>query len=172
MLFKVYTDGSCSSNPGAGGFAFVIVSSRDNILLKVSGCSNMTTNNQMELKAIVSALSHLQENFAVNSRHNVIEVYSDSAYCINPLTQGWLANWKKFDWCTKKGEKIKNVELWQELDMVLKRIRAKVVFIKVKGHAGNTFNELADDLAQAATRRALERAKRQESEAESYVSNK
>lgn len=165
MIFKVYTDGSCSSNPGAGGYAFVVVSPRDNALLKLSGCSPMTTNNQMELKAIVSALKHLQDNFAINARENIIQIHSDSAYCVNPLVQGWLKNWKRFDWKTRKGEEIKNLELWKELDRVLDRMRAKVEFIKVKGHAGDEYNELANDLAQNATKRALERLKRQESEA-------
>ncbi len=165
MIFKIYTDGSCSSNPGPGGYAFVIVSPRDKALLKVSGCSPMTTNNQMELKAIVSALKHLQDNFAINARENIVQVYSDSAYCVNPLVQGWLKNWKKFDWKTRKGEEIKNLELWKELDRVLGRMRVKVEFIKVKGHSGDEYNELANDLAQNATKGALERLKRQESEA-------
>ena len=125
----------------------------------------MTTNNQMELKAIVSALKHLQDNFAINARENVIQIYSDSAYCVNPLVQGWLKNWKKFDWKTRKGEEIKNLELWKELNRVLDRMKSKVEFIKVKGHAGDEYNELANDLAQNATKRALERLKRQESEA-------
>lgn len=165
MILKVYTDGSCSSNPGPGGYAFVIVSSRDNVLLRVSGCSPKTTNNQMELKAIVSALKHSKENLAINAKENIIQIYSDSAYCINPLVQGWLKNWKKFNWKTRKGEEIKNLELWKELDGVLCKMRAKVEFIKVKGHSGNKYNELANDLAQNATRIALERLKRQESEA-------
>lgn len=165
MILKVYTDGSCSSNPGPGGYAFVIVSPRDNVLLRVSGFSLMTTNNQMELKAIVSTLKHLEVNPAFNAKENDIQIYSDSAYCVNSLVQGWLKNWKKFNWKTRKGEEIKNLELWKELDGVLCKMRAKVEFFKVKGHSGNKYNELANDLAQNATKRALERLKRQESEA-------
>lgn len=163
MLLKVYTDGSCSSNPGAGGFAFVVLSARNNELLKVSGCKSMTTNNYMELKAILSAMKHLKEYPVYNAKGNVIEVYSDSAYCINPINQGWLKSWKKLGWKTKKGEEIKNVELWKELEIILNKMRSQVKFIKVKGHSGDKYNEMVNDLAQAATKRALERSKRQES---------
>ena len=163
MLFKIYTDGSCSTNPGPGGFAFVVLSSRDYELLKVSGCSEKTTNNYMELKAIVSALKHLKGDPKFDLSIHQIEVYSDSAYCVNPLSQGWLKSWSKNDWKTKKGESIKNVELWKELEFILRKMCANVKFIKVKGHSGDKYNEMVNDLAQAATKRALERLKRQES---------
>lgn len=164
MLFKIYTDGSCSKNPGPGGYAFVMLSKRDNPILQVSGCEVNTTNNRMELKAILSALKHIWNNHEYNNKNSVIQIYSDSAYCLNALSQNWLENWKKNDWVNKKGEEIKNVGLWKDVYFYRKKIRSRIEYIKVKGHSGNYYNELVDKLAKEATNRALERSKRQESE--------
>lgn len=165
MLCKIYTDGSCSKNPGPGGYAFILLSSRDSVLLQVSGCEVKTTNNRMELKAILSAIKHICNNLNYNRKENIIIIYSDSAYCINALSQNWLENWEKNDWKNKKGENVKNVELWKDLFFLLKKIRAKIQYEKVQGHSGNVFNDRVDKLAKEATQRALERSKRQESEA-------
>lgn len=165
MLYKIYTDGSCSKNPGPGGYAFILLSARDNALLEVSGCETKTTNNRMELKAILSALKHIQSYPRYNSKDNLILIYSDSAYCLNALSQNWLENWKKNEWVNKKGEEIKNADIWKEISFFLKKVRAKIQYVKVQGHTGNYYNEKVDRLAKAATKRALERVKRQESEA-------
>lgn len=163
MRFEVYTDGSCSRNPGAGGYGIVVLSPRGNQLLQISGSEVYTTNNRMELKAICSALKHLNADPYYNSKSNTIVIYSDSAYCINAITQNWISGWKAKDWKTGKGEEVKNLELWKEVDTLLHKIRAKIVFEKVKGHAGNKWNEVVDGLAREATKRALERAGSQNS---------
>ncbi len=100
-----------------------------------------TTNNIMELSAVVEALSLLKEPCNV-------ELYSDSAYVINAINQKWLHNWKKNNWKTASKSKVKNKELWQNLDELLKKHSVK--FIKVKGHSDNEYNNRCDELANEA----------------------
>ena len=89
MDYTVYADGACSGNPGPGGYAFIIMNGNKDILLKVSGSRSKATNNQMELTAIVRALVHIRalEN---HSRKQTVTIYSDSAYCVNAIEEGWI----------------------------------------------------------------------------------
>lgn len=153
MFYQIYTDGACSGNPGPGGYAFMILGPETD--LKVSGHRDKATNNQMELMAIVRALAHLKQ-MVCSARKNVsVDIYSDSAYCVNAVEEGWLYIWQKNNWKTKNGHDVKNVELWIELYNFLKKTHIEVRFVKVKGHSGNKYNELVDKAAKEAITRNL-----------------
>lgn len=133
----IYTDGACSGNPGPGGWAAIL---RYNGHEKeLSGGERETTNNRMELMAVISALTALKESCEV-------ELWTDSQYIEKAINEGWLAGWKRRGWKRKGGE-LKNIELWQELDGLL--ARHKVNFNWLKGHDGHEFNERCDALAVA-----------------------
>ena len=133
----IYTDGACSGNPGPGGWAAIL---RYNGHEKeLSGGEAVTTNNRMELTAVISALEALREPCEV-------ELWTDSQYIARAINEGWLAGWKRRGWKRKGGE-LKNIELWQELDGLL--ARHKVNFNWLKGHDGHEFNERCDALAVA-----------------------
>ncbi len=133
----IYTDGACSGNPGPGGWAAIL---RYNGHEKeLSGGERETTNNRMELMAVISALTALKESCEV-------ELWTDSQYIEKAINEGWLAGWKRRGWKRKGGE-LKNIELWQELDSLL--ARHKVNFNWLKGHDGHEFNERCDALAVA-----------------------
>ena len=132
----IYTDGACSGNPGPGGWGSILMFG--DIKKEISGNAKETTNNIMEITAVVEALKCLKEPCEV-------EVYSDSAYVVNAFNQGWIENWKKNSWRNAQKDPVKNKELWEELDN-LTSIH-KVTFIKVKGHSDNEFNNRCDKLA-------------------------
>ena len=132
----IYTDGACSGNPGPGGWAAVL--RYGSAEKEMSGGERETTNNRMELTAVIRALGALKEPCAVT-------VYTDSQYISRAITEGWLAKWKKAGF-TKKGG-LKNAELWRELDELL--LRHQVSFRWVKGHADNELNNRCDRLAVA-----------------------
>lgn len=136
---EIYTDGACSGNPGKGGWGVVLV--YNNNIKKLSGKKEYTTNNEMELSAVKFGLE------ALNERCNV-RVYSDSAYIVNAINQGWLDNWIKCGWVTSTNTAVKNQELWEAIVKLMKQ--HNVEFVKVKGHAGNRYNEMADELAVSA----------------------
>lgn len=144
-MIRIYTDGACSENPGPGGWASIWVSDND---IKVnSGCNPKTTNNQMELTAVVVSLRRISSS----NKSQEYEVYSDSAYVINSINNNWIERWRLNDWKTSKGNDVKNVELWMECLKLLsqiKRMGIKITFIKVKGHSGDTLNEYADEIAR------------------------
>lgn len=132
----IYTDGACSGNPGAGGWGAILMC--DGKMKEFSGFDPETTNNKMELTAVIVALSKLKKPCTV-------DLYSDSAYVVNALNQGWLENWKNNGWRGSDKKPVKNIELWEQLDELLKV--HTVNFIKVKGHADNEFNNRCDALA-------------------------
>ena len=138
--FIVYTDGSCLRNPdGPGGYAAVIISTADGDIREISGGEPSTTNNRMELRAGVEALSSLPPRSAV-------AFYTDSQYMKNAFTKYWLRNWKRNGWRTATGEPVKNQDLWRALDEAFSLHDVK--FHWVKGHAGNRWNERCDELAR------------------------
>lgn len=132
----IYTDGACSGNPGPGGWGAVLMHN-DNIK-EISGYNKNTTNNIMEITAVIKALKLLKYECEV-------EIYSDSAYVVNAFKQKWIENWKKNNWKTSNKEDVKNKELWEELDRLVSM--HKVKFIKVKGHSDNEWNNRCDELA-------------------------
>ena len=135
----IYTDGACSGNPGPGGWGAVLIC--DGVKKEISGAHKDTTNNIMEITAVLEALRLLKYECEV-------EIYSDSAYVVNCFKQGWIENWKKNNWKNAKKEPVKNRELWEELDVLVEKHHAK--FFKVKGHSDNELNNRCDFLATSA----------------------
>ncbi len=135
---KIYTDGACSGNPGPGGWGAVLIYGEH--VKNLSGGEPETTNNRMELKGAIKALNHLK-------RPCKIDIYTDSKYVKDGLTS-WISNWKKNGWKTAAKKPVKNAELWQELDKAVQR--HDIEWHWVKGHAGNEYNEIADQLAREA----------------------
>ena len=135
----IYTDGACSGNPGPGGWAAVLIS--NDLKKEISGGDKNTTNNIMELTAIIEGLKALKFECEV-------EIYSDSSYCVNAFNQGWIYNWMKKGWKTASGDEVKNQDLWQELYDLTKK--HKVTFNKVKGHSDVELNNRCDELARNA----------------------
>jgi len=135
----IYTDGACSGNPGPGGWGAVLI--YGDIKKEISGAMKDTTNNIMEITAVLEALKLLK--FECN-----VKIYSDSAYVVNSFNQGWIYNWMKNSWKTSNKEPVKNKELWEELYELTKK--HKVEFIKVKGHSDNEYNNRCDFLATSA----------------------
>ena len=135
----LYTDGACSGNPGAGGWGAILI--YKGIERELSGGEPSTTNNRMEIYAVIAGLECLKE------RCEVI-VYSDSAYTVNAFAEGWIYGWLKGGWKKADGKPVANVDLWQRL--YDKTREHKVSFVKVKGHADNEYNNRCDALARAA----------------------
>ena len=133
----IYTDGACSGNPGPGGWAAVLLSGEHK--KEISGGEASTTNNRMELLAVISALELLK-------RPCEVTLYTDSQYIERAVNQGWLRAWKARGWRRRDGE-LKNPELWQRLDKLL--TAHTVAFHWVKGHAENDLNNRCDALAVA-----------------------
>ena len=135
----IYTDGACSGNPGPGGWGTILMFK--DVSKEISGYSKNTTNNIMEISAVIEGLKLLKYPCKVN-------LYSDSAYVVNAFNQGWIYNWVKKNWKTAGNTDVKNKELWQELYNLTKTHEVK--FIKVKGHSDNKFNNRCDELARNA----------------------
>lgn len=134
---QIYTDGACSGNPGLGGWACVLL--YNGTEKRLSGGENQTTNNRMELLAVIKALE------ALNQPCNV-DLYSDSAYVVNAFLQDWISSWVLNNWKTKGKDPVKNVELWQKL--IALTHTHNVTWHKVKGHSDNQMNNLCDMLAR------------------------
>jgi ribonuclease HI len=143
---EIYTDGGCSGNPGPGGWAYVIVQKTfqgETILAEAKGAEKNTTNNRMELLAVISALKAI--NPSISSRQAV--VYTDSQYVQKGITE-WIHKWKRNFWRTSDKQAVKNQDLWMELDKLSGEL--KLSWEWVKGHAGNKYNERCDKMTQEA----------------------
>ena len=127
-----------------GGWAAIIMNEEKS--LEISGGTPDTTNNVMEMTAVIEALKYLTEA-------SEVEVYSDSAYVVNAFNQKWLENWKRNGWRSSDRKPVKNKELWLNLDNLVQI--HKVKFVKVKGHSDNEFNNKCDELAVAAYQKYL-----------------
>ena len=134
-LIKIYTDGACSGNPGPGGWGVFIENSGK--VTELSGRDENTTNNRMELKAVIEALKF----FTINSK---LTIHTDSKYVMDGASR-WIINWKKNNWKTAQKKDVKNKDLWIELDNLLNY--HDVSWVWVKGHDGIYGNERADYLA-------------------------
>lgn len=132
----LYTDGACSGNPGKGGWGAILF--YGDTKKELSGGEADTTNNRMELTAVIKGLEALKEPCNV-------DVYSDSAYVVNAFLQGWVKNWQSNGWRSTKGQ-VLNIDLWQRL-VELCQIHS-VSWHKVKGHADNVYNNRCDALAR------------------------
>lgn len=132
----LYTDGACSGNPGIGGWGAVLMFNGHE--KRISAADGSTTNNRMEVTAVIEGLKCLKEPCAVN-------VYSDSAYTVNAFNKGWIYDWARLGWRKADNKPLINADLWKELYALSKT--HKLTFIKVKGHADNDYNNICDKLA-------------------------
>lgn len=132
----MYTDGACSGNPGPGGWGVVLI--YKDIIKEFSGYNPETTNNQMEITAVIEGLKKLKEPCEVT-------IYTDSAYTMNAFSQGWITNWQLSGWKNANKKPVANKELWLELLELLSK--HEYSFVKVKGHADNKYNNRCDALA-------------------------
>ena len=137
-MIKIYTDGSCIENPGNGGWAAILFMNNEKIA--ISGNKKNTTNNQMELMAAIEALKKIPTG-------QKVQVYTDSKYVKLGITE-WIEKWSQNNWKTSSKQKVKNLELWTELNEISKK--HKIEWFWVKGHAGNPINEEVDTLAKKA----------------------
>ena len=137
-ILKIYTDGACRGNPGVGGWGAIL--KYDNSIKEINGFSKQTTNNIMELTAVIKSLKQL------NRACNII-ITTDSIYVKNGITE-WVHNWKKNGWKTANKKPVKNKNLWLELDDLV--TNHKIQWEWIKGHSGHPENERADTLANLA----------------------
>jgi len=140
QTIQIYTDGACQSNPGPGGWGAIILAP-DRPPHKINGGEKSTTNNQMELIAVIKALDSIEKT------KDKIVLYTDSKYVMEGITS-WINKWKQKDWKTSLNTPVKNQVLWQELDASIQSLNIQWEW--VKGHAGNQWNEVADQLARSA----------------------
>ena len=137
-MIKIYTDGSCIGNPGFGGWAAIIFLKDKKV--KIKGKKKNTTNNQMELMAPIKALKKIPTG-------EKVQIFTDSNYVKMGITE-WIKSWKRNNWKTSNKKKVKNKDLWKELDYLSKKHQIK--WFWVKGHSGDAANEEADQLARKA----------------------
>lgn len=132
----IYTDGACSGNPGPGGWGAILMAAGKS--REISGGEPHTTNNRMELTAVIKSLALL-------TRPCEVELYSDSAYVVNAFNHNWIEGWQRKGWVNSAKDPVANKDLWEQL-LELCKVH-KVCFVKVKGHADNEFNNRCDELA-------------------------
>jgi ribonuclease HI len=133
---QIFTDGACSGNPGPGGWGAILRHRGQD--KEIKGGEQETTNNRMELMAVIKALASLKE-------HCHVTITTDSKYVMDGI-ESWIAKWKRNGWRTSNKKPVKNTDLWQQLDEQVSR--HEVVWHWVKGHAGHIENERADELAR------------------------
>lgn len=138
----IYTDGACSGNPGPGGWGAILIFQGKQ--KEISSGAKNTTNNIMEMTAVIEALKMLKEEC-------IVKIYSDSAYVVNAFNENWIEGWIAKGWQNSKKEPVKNKELWQELISLTNK--HKVTFIKVKGHSTDELNNRCDFLATSAAKK-------------------
>ena len=135
----IYTDGACSGNPGKGGWAAVIIEDKNE--KTISGSEPLTTNNRMELSAVINALKE------VGSAE--LDIYTDSKYVKNGI-ESWIKNWKMNGWMTAAKQSVKNKDLWLELDILVSK--KEIEWKWVKGHSNDHYNTIVDEAARKAIR--------------------
>lgn len=143
----IYTDGACSGNPGPGGWGAVLI--HGDRIKEISGAEMDTTNQRMEICAVLQAL------MALKVTGWQVVVHSDSAYVVNAVQQGWLDKWQANGWRNSKKEPVANQDLWLSLLQLIKKNR--VAFSKVAGHSGDVWNERCDQLARQAIKQLIAR---------------
>jgi len=144
---KIFTDGGCSGNPGPGGWAYVMVQETFQgikMIAQSKGAVKNTTNNRMEMTAVIKALRALRRMKQVP---RLVAVYTDSQYVQRGITE-WIHLWKRNSWKTSDKKPVKNQDLWKELDSLAEEFT--LVWEWVRGHAGNEYNELCDQMTQEA----------------------
>ena len=136
----IYTDGSCLGNPGPGGWAAILTLPGTSHRREIAGGHRLTTNNRMEIMAAVEALSALKEACKVR-------LVTDSRYLCDSIEKGWLKNWQAHNWVKKDKKPVLNVDLWKQMQTLLKRHQIRLEWIR--GHQGHPENERCDELARA-----------------------
>ncbi len=134
---QIYTDGACTGNPGDGGFCAILI--YNGVEKIVSGAERETTNNRMEILAVIRGLEALKEPC-------IVDLFSDSQYVVDAFLKGWIVDWQSNGWKTSSKSAVKNVDLWQRL-LELTNVHS-VNFIKVKGHSDNEYNNRCDKIAR------------------------
>lgn len=145
MEIKLYTDGACKGNPGPGGWACILSTVLKNGQVyetKHSGGYRLTTNNRMELAAVIYGLSY------INGTEHIVEIVSDSKYICNAYNNGWIHNWRQNGWKKDKGEPLLNADMWQSLWNLTSMQYCR--FRWINGHKGHPYNEECDRLAKCA----------------------
>lgn len=142
MSVEIYTDGACSGNPGPGGWGAILV--YGDIEKEINGGEDDTTNNRMEMMAVIMALSALKKS-------SDITLYTDSKYVQNGIEE-WLPGWKAKGWKTTTKKPVKNQDLWEQIDSLISLHTLKIIW--VKGHSGHEMNERVDKLAVAGISKA------------------
>jgi len=138
---EIYTDGSSLGNPGPGGWG-VVVTLSDKVIAELGGCEKVTTNNRMELTAVIEALKYsTRQDLAQN-----MVIHADSAYVLGGVTT-WIHGWEKNGWRTSNKKEVLNQDLWKELIALVREFKGTLSWQKVKGHAGHLHNERADEIA-------------------------
>jgi len=141
-LVTVYTDGACSGNPGPGGWAALLEWKGQE--RKLTGSEPNTTNNRMEMRAVIEALKALK-------RPCKVKIHSDSALIINTFNKGWIKGWQKRNWKKSNKQPVENQDLWKEMLKAMDNHDVK--WIKVKGHANDATNNRVDELAVEASKK-------------------
>lgn len=142
MKIEVYTDGSSLGNPGPGGYGAVFVSG-GKIIHELGGCEKETTNNKMELQAVIATLKYIvKSDFTISE----LVIHADSSYVLNGITS-WIFNWEKNGWKTANKKPVLNKEIWLELIALVRDFKGNLTWEKVKGHSGHIYNERADEVA-------------------------
>ena len=139
MSITIYTDGACSGNPGPGGWGAILMWNGHE--KEISGGEAETTNNRMEMMAVIKALE------ALKKENSPVTIYTDSKY-VKQGVEEWLAGWKARGWKSASKKPVKNQDLWEQIDSLIQAHTVK--FVWVKGHSGDEFNERVDKLAVAA----------------------
>jgi len=152
---EIYTDGSSLGNPGPGGWGVVIINNYELIIkndksespeiIELGGGHKHTTNNRMEIQAVIEALKYIVENQKIIGNSEVI-IHADSAYVLGGVTT-WIHNWEKNGWKTANKKPVMNQELWQEMISLVRQFKGNLSWQKVKGHSGVLYNERADVIA-------------------------
>ena len=138
-IIQMWTDGACSGNPGNGGWG-VLIKLVDGNQIKLSGYEQFTTNNRMEMLAVIEGLKYLKN-------YSSVIIHTDSKYVLEGITN-WITNWKQNNWKSSNKKDVKNKDLWIELDTLVNKF--KIEWKWVKGHSGNVENDIADLLATTA----------------------
>ncbi|MBM2815355.1 MAG: ribonuclease [Ignavibacteria bacterium] len=165
---SIYTDGACSGNPGPGGWAAIIKNKDKEI--EISGAEIKTTNNRMELTAVIEALGKLKPS----AKTIPVEVYTDSRYVSDAFNKFWISSWKKKNWLKNDKKEVPNKDLWIELDSLTNEYNVKYFWLE--GHAGHEFNERCDQMAREAIKEldnpaTLKREIKAETDSEKFENN-
>ena len=138
-MINIYTDGACKGNPGPGGWGALIINDKDK--KEIYGGERETTNNRMELSAVIEALKY------IDGQKCSLSIYTDSTYVLKGMSD-WINGWKNNNWISSTKKPVKNKDLWQQLDILTKNL--DIDWKWVKGHSGNIENDIADKLATEA----------------------